>query len=192
MNLSAIRIKSQSRRPAFVFQPNINFQFDNDREFPIVVGFTVSGGVARATLWGAEHNDQVTFVRRVDETATFPEREIQDSELPRGVRVLSQRGVPGFALTRWRIIRDIHTRQAVRERFEDEYPPTTQIWRVGTGGAAPTGYTAPAGDQHAEYTADEYLSLTVGAGVEDAIIVRRAGRTGAYGWIERAGYPGIE
>jgi len=177
---------------AAVSYPNLNFQFRNDRDFPIVVGFTVGGGTARATLWGAEHDLQVTFVRRVDETVAFQEREVEDAELPRGVRVLSQRGVPGFELTRWRIVRDVHARQAVRERLEDEYPPTTQIWRVGTGGARPEGYTAPPGDQHAEYTADEYLSMTMGAGIEDSLVVRRAGATGSYGWIERAGYPGID
>lgn len=177
---------------AMVSYPNMNFQFANNREFPVVVGFTVTGGIARATLWGASHDLQVTFVRRVDETTPFPERDVDDAELPRGVRVLSQRGVPGFELTRWRIIRDVNTRQAVRERLEDAYPPTTQIWRVGTGGTAPADYTPPAGDRHLEYTADEYLSLTNGAGLEEPIEVRRAGRTGSYGWTVRAGYPASE
>ncbi len=177
---------------AMVSYPNMNFQFVNDRDFPIVVGLTIEGGVARATLWGQRHDLQVTFVRRVDETTPFPEREVEDSDLPRGVRVLSQRGVPGFELTRWRIIRDVNTRQAVRERLEDAYPPTTQIWRVGTGARAPADYTAPDGDRHLEYTADEYLSLTIGAGLEEPIQVRRAGSTGTYGWTVRAGYPASE
>jgi vancomycin resistance protein YoaR len=176
---------------AAVSYPNLNFTFDNDRDHPIVVGFTVGGGIARATLWGAENDLQVTFVRRVDETVAFQEREVEDPELPRGVRVLSQRGVPGFELTRWRIVRDVARRQAVRERLEDEYPPTTQIWRVGTGGSRPDGYTPPPGDAHLEYVADEYLSLTDGAGLEAPIEVRRPGRTGNYGWTVAAGYPGL-
>jgi vancomycin resistance protein YoaR len=177
---------------AAVSYPNLNFQFENDRDYPIVIGFTVGGGIARASLWGAEHDLQVTFVRRVDETVAFREQEVEDSDLPRGVRVLSQRGIPGFELTRWRIVRDLSTRQAVRERLEDEYPPTTQIWRVGTGGSPPAGYTAPPGDQHLEYVADEYLSLTMGAGLDEPLEIRRAGRTGTYGWTEREGYPGTD
>ena len=57
--------------------------------------------------------------------------ERNDDRLPRGERVLSQRGVPGFKLTRYRILRQGD--QAVRERWTDVYPPTTQIVRVGTG-----------------------------------------------------------
>ncbi len=70
--------------------------------------------------------------------------------------------------------------------------PRLEIWRVGTGGAAPAGYTPPAGDHHLEYVADEYLSLTYGAGLDEPLEVRRAGRTGTYGWTTREGYPSID
>lgn len=103
--------------------------------------------------------------------------------------MLRQRGVPGFRVTRWRIVRDVARNQAVRTRSEDVYPPTTQIWRVGTGGQAPEGYVPPEGDTHGEYTADEYLSVIQGVGVEGTQIVRRAGRSGMPGWTERMGYP---
>jgi vancomycin resistance protein YoaR len=174
---------------AAVSYPSLNFRFRNDRDFPIVIGFSVDGGIARATLYGRETHTQVTFVRRIDEVIPFEERTVDDPELPRGVRVLAQRGIPGFELTRYRIVRDVRTNQAVRERLEDEYPPTTQLYRVGTGGAAPEGFTPPAGDTHLEYVADEFLELTMGAGVEGALETRRAGRTGAYGWMARMGLP---
>jgi hypothetical protein len=48
----------------------------------------------------------------------------------------------------------------------------------------------PAGDQHTEYRADEYLILTMGpgiAGVQES--VKREGRTGAPGWTAREGMP---
>lgn len=173
---------------AAVSYPNLNFRFRNDRDFPVVIGFRVEGGIARATLWGAEHGDMVSFVRRIDETMPFEEREVEDPSLPSGVRVLSQRGIPGFRVSRWRVIRDLETNQAVRERMEDVYPPTTQIWRVGTGGPAPEGYEPPPDDDHPEYTADAYLEMTQGAGIEGTQEVRRAGRTGTPGWTVRAGY----
>jgi vancomycin resistance protein YoaR len=173
---------------AAVSYPSLNFRFRNDRDFPIVIGFTVDGGVARATIWGARHETMVSFVRRVDETMAFEERETEDPSLPRGTRVLSQRGIPGFELARWRVVRDPRTNQAVREAMEDTYPPTTQIWRVGTGGAAPPEWQPPPDDEHPEYTADEYLELTQGAGIDGTQEVRRAGRTGAPGWTVAAGY----
>ncbi len=174
---------------AVVSYPQLNFRFRNDLATPVVIGFTVEGGVARAEIRGAETSRMVTFVRRVDEITPYEEREIEDSSLPRGVHALKQRGVPGFQITRWRIVRDVDTNQATRQHWEDTYPPTTQIWRVGTGGQAPADYSAPAGDTHGEYTADGYLSVTQGVGVEGTQIVRRAGRSGTFGWTAQMGFP---
>ena len=177
---------------AAVSYPNINFRFRNDRTFPVLVRLQIQGGFARAAIRGAERKHQVSFVRRVDQFIPFEERTIEDPDLPSGVRVLNQRGVAGFEITTWRILRDVETNQAVRERSESEYPPTTQIWRVGIGGSPPEGYEAPVGDQHHEYRADEYLTATQGPGIEGIQHVRRAGRTGAPGWTVRQGMPGIE
>ncbi len=174
---------------AVVSYPQLNFRFRNDLDTPIVIGFTIEGGVARAEIRGAETSRMVTFVRRVDAITPYDEREVDDPSLPRGVHVLRQRGVPGFHVTRWRIVRDVATNQAVRTHSEDVYPPTTQIWREGTGGPAPAGYVPPEGDTHNEYTADEYLSVIQGVGVAETQIIRRAGRSGGYGWTARLGFP---
>lgn len=174
---------------AVVSYPQLNFRFQNDQPFPVAIGMTVEGGLVRAEIRGARVSRMVTFVRRVDDVVTYEERDTQDASLPRGVRVLVQRGVPGFTATSFRIVRDVATHQAVRTRVQDTYPPTTQIWRVGTGGNAPDGYVAPEGDGHGEYTADGYLELTQGVGVDGTQTVRRAGRTGTFGWTERMGFP---
>jgi len=177
---------------AAVSYPNINFRFRNTASFPVQVRLTVAGGQTRAEIRGAERRDEVRFIRRIDEYQAFEERENEDSDLPRGVRVLSQRGVPGFTVTRIRVRRDPETNVAVRERTEDSYPPTTQVWRVGVGGVAPEGYEPPTGDTHGEYRADEYMVVTQGVGVEGTDIIRRAGRTGAPGWTRRAGMPQVD
>ncbi|GAB5548105.1 MAG: hypothetical protein SangKO_078650 [Sandaracinaceae bacterium] len=174
---------------AVVSYPQLNFRFQNDLSTPVAIGFTVEGGVARAELRGAPMRRMVTFVRRVDEIAPYDERDVEDSSLPRGARVLRQRGVPGFTVTNFRIVRDLDRNQAVRTQVTDTYPPTQQIWRVGAGGVAPEGYTPPEGDTHGEYTADGYLSVTQGEGVNGSQILRRAGRSGSYGWTERLGFP---
>lgn len=174
---------------AVVVYPQLNLRFTNDFDFPVVLGMTVEGGTVRAELRGAHSARMVTFTRRVDQVRPFAERNVADPSLPTGVRVLRQRGVPGFSITRFRIVRDVAHNQARRLRWEDTYPPTEQIWRVGSGAAAPADYTAPAGDQHLEYTTDELLSASFGATVNGLEISRRAGRTGTPGWIVREGMP---
>ncbi|MGE0785269.1 MAG: VanW family protein [Sandaracinaceae bacterium] len=174
---------------AVVSYPQLNLRFQNDLDVPVAVGFTVEGGIARAEIRGPSLPRLVTFVRRIDDVLAYTEREIADSSLPRGTRVLQQRGVPGFEITSFRIVRDTAMNQARRTRAEDHYPPTEQIWRVGSGGVAAPDYEPPAGDGHGEYTADGYLEVTQGEGVRGQRVVRRAGRTGVAGWTERLGFP---
>jgi hypothetical protein len=102
--------------------------------------------------------------------------------------------VPGFKLTRYRILREGD--QAVRERWTDVYPPTTQIVRVGTG-TMPKGSVLAEDDPHPEYAADELLVMTQGPDVpaspkehEDRMTEdREPGRFGDSGWMEKAGMP---
>jgi vancomycin resistance protein YoaR len=173
---------------AAVSYPSLNFRFKNDLDFPVVLGLRVEEGWVRASVRGREHHRQVSFVRRIDDAMAFETRVVEDSELPAGVRVLQQRGVPGFRIKRWRIVRDMRLNQAVREAMADVYPPTTEIWRVGTGGPAPDEYVPPPGDTHPEYTADEYLSMTQGDGVVGTLESRAAGCCGLPGWTVRAGF----
>ena len=91
----------------------------------------------------------------------FSEVERQDPKLPKGSRVLSQRGIPGFRTHRYRVVRQ--GAFAVRERWNDNYPPTSQIVRVGTGDASEGNVED---DPHPEYVADEYLVLLQGPDVK--------------------------
>lgn len=176
---------------AMVVYAQHNFRFSNDFPFPVVIGMTVEGGIVRAELRGASSARMTTFTRRVDRFDAFAEREVQDPSIPAGTRVLRQRGVPGFRITRFRIVRDVAHNQARRVRWEDVYPPTEQIWRVGTGAPLAEGAVLPEGDTHLEYTADELLSASFGAGVDGLEITRRAGRSGTPGWVVQAGMPGV-
>jgi hypothetical protein len=148
----------------------------------------------RAEVLGVAEPLTVTFIRRVTDALPFEQLERRDERLPRGVRVLSQRGVPGFKLTRYRILRDGD--HAVREKWTDVYPPTTQIVRVGIGTMARDSVKAE-DDPHAEYAADELLVMTQGPDIppqkdhpEDRMTEDRdAGRFGEKGWMEKAGMP---
>lgn len=158
---------------ATVSYPDIDFQFTNDQPFAVVLGFTMEAGVMRAEIRGARTTTMVSFTRRIDETVAFAERDEPDPSLPLGVRVMRQRGVPGFRITWFRTLRDLATNQAVRERGEDVYPPTDQIWRVGSGAPAPADYVAPEGDAHLPYTADSYLVASEGPGLDGVVTTRR-------------------
>jgi vancomycin resistance protein YoaR len=178
---------------AAVAYPNINFRLKNDYDFPIVLHEVVQKGYVRAEVLGLEQRRTVSFFRRIDEILPF-EEEIRESEdVERGKRVLTQRGVPGFKATVYRVVRD--GAYAVREKHQDHYPPTTQIVTVGIGDKSKKRFK---NDQHPEYTTDEYIVLTQGPGIRVAVEdgkparagmaeLHEKGRTGTLGWQKREG-----
>lgn len=177
---------------ATVVYPTINFRFRNPFSFPVVLHQTVKNGVVRAEVLGPPRQHTVTVIRKLDRAIPYEEQERPDPELPSGVRRLGQRGVPGFKLHRYRIVRD--GPHAVRERFDDAYPPTTQIVRVGTADLPPDKVKVK-NDPHPEYLADELLVLTQGPGIVDeqgqptTSENREPGEMGRAGWTEAAGMP---
>ncbi len=179
---------------ATVVYPTINFRFRNPFSFPIVLHETVANGLVRAEILGPERKRTVTFFRRIDEVVPFEEIERPSPKLPEGTRVLAQRGIPGFKTTSSRVVRE--GAYAVRTHWSDAYPPTTQIVSVGAG--PKDGEAKVVDDQHPEYVVDEYLTVTQGpdlrtpgvAGQEPGggtVEAREPGRTGGYGWTEKAG-----
>ncbi|MGK4001843.1 VanW family protein [Sorangium sp. So ce1036] len=179
---------------ATVVYPTINYRFRNPFDFPIVLHETVAGGVVRAEILGPSRRHTVTYFRRIDEVVPFEELERPTPKLPEGTRVLAQRGIPGFKTTSSRVVRD--GAYAVREKWSDSYPPTTQIIHVGSG---PRDLQVKAtDDNHPEYLADEYLVVTQGPDIRTpgatgpepgggTVESREPGFTGMRGWTERAG-----
>jgi vancomycin resistance protein YoaR len=191
---------------ATVVYPTINFRIRNSFPFPIVLHETVKNGIVRAEILGTKRTRTVTLIRRIDAALPFEEVERPDKDLPNGVRVLGQRGVPGFKLRRYRIIREGDN--AVRERWDDTYPPTSQIVRVGAGDMAKDQPLKVQDDQHPEYLADELLVTTQGPSLDAADAdedgkkdddaadrggvmreSREPGKYGTAGWTEEAGMP---
>ena len=174
---------------ATVVYPTINFRVQNPFPFPVVLHQTVRGGIVQAEVLGPELDQVVTLIRRIDEALPYEQIERPDDRLPRGTRVLSQRGIPGFRLHRYRITRQgNHT---LRERWRDIYPPTTQVVRVGTG---PQTLETKARDVGVpEYLADELLVLTQkrpeAGKLAEFAENREAGRFGRDGWTRELGMP---
>jgi vancomycin resistance protein YoaR len=151
---------------ATVVYPTINFRFRNGYDFPVVLHQSVKNGVVRAEVLGPERKHTVTLIRRITDVVPYEQLEREDPQLPRGVKVLSQRGVAGFAVTRYRILRE--GQHAVRDRWLDRYPPTPQIVRVGTGDQPKDSVTAT-DDNHPEYVADELLVMTQSSDPADPV-----------------------
>ena len=186
---------------ATVVYPTINMRIQNTLGFPIVLHEVVKNGVVRAEILGPKRTRTVTLIRRILDAIPYEEVERPDKGLPSGVRVLSQRGVAGFKVRRYRIVRD--GPHAVRERWDDVYPPTTQIIRVGAG--EPSKDKPKVNDDaHPEYLADELLVTTQGpderdqndddsgtgpSRAETMLESREPGRFGKAGWTEQAGMP---
>ena len=174
---------------AAVAYPTVTLQLSNPMPFPVVLHETVEHGVVRAEILGPRRTKDVTFGRRIDLAVAFPERDTPDPSLPKGARELKQRGIPGFKVTRWRIVREGPF--AVREHHQDYYPPTVQIWKVGTGPEDPKFEADD--DAHPEYVADKYLFISQGSDIKgphgsDMVESRIPGETGSYGWTVRAGF----
>ncbi|MCC6214537.1 MAG: VanW family protein [Polyangiaceae bacterium] len=171
---------------ATVVYPTIDFKVRNPFPFPVVIHETVKSGVVRAEILGPARTRTVTLIRRIEAAVPYEQVEREDDSLPEGARVLAQRGVPGFKVRRYRIVRDGD--HAVRERWHDVYPPTAQIVRVGTGKAEREGKRA-ADDSHGEYVADELLVLTQTPGSTRFQEQREPGTYGKPGWTKEAGMP---
>lgn len=182
---------------ATVVYPTIDFKFRNPFDFPVVLHETVKNGVVRAEILGPAKPRTVTLIRRITAVQPYEELERPDDKLPRGTRALAQRGVPGFTVSRYRIVRT--GPHAVREHWVDKYPPTAQIIRVGSGEMKKDNVEIK-DDAHPEYTADELLVLTQGESLGEGAVRnaatgrevtewREPGKTGEPGWTKAAGMP---
>ena len=182
---------------ATVVYPTIDFKFRNPFDFPVVLHETVKNGIVRAEVLGPAKSRTVTLIRRITGVQPYEELERPDDRLPRGTRALAQRGVPGFTVSRYRIVRI--GPHAVREHWVDKYPPTSQIIRIGTGDAKQSDVEVKE-DSHPEYTADELLVLTQGEGLGESatrdaasgrelLEWREPGKTGEPGWTKAAKMP---
>lgn len=179
---------------ATVVYPTINFRFRNPFDFPIVLHETVSNGVVRAEILGPERKHTVTYFRRIDEVLPFEEVERKTPKLPEGMRVLAQRGIPGFKTTSSRVVRD--GAHAIRYKWSDQYPPTAQIINVGSGPKEMDVKSKD--DEHPEYIVDEYLVVTQGPDIHTPGVTepepgggttesREPGRTGERGYYDKLG-----
>jgi len=97
---------------ATVVYPTINFRLKNDFDHPVVLHEVVKKAwcVRRSSAAALAHRQ---LIRRIDSAIPYEESSAK-TDLADGVRALSQRGVAGFKIHRYRIVRE--GEHAVRER----------------------------------------------------------------------------
>jgi vancomycin resistance protein YoaR len=147
---------------ATVVYPSVDLKLRNPFEYPVVIHYTVANGVARAELRAKERPFTVTLLRKVLGSVPFPVKTVDDPHLARGAEVISQIGVPGYTVRRYKIIE----RDKVGYRFPsiDTYPPTVQIVHRGAGdpAAVKNDPEAPKPDPHNPYRASDSLRMVQG------------------------------
>ena len=150
---------------ATVSYPDLDLKIRNTFDYPVVIHYSVDNGIARAEIRAKERSFTVTLLRHVVGTQPFPTRIIEDSSLPVGKEIITQLGVPGYMVRRYKVIE----RDKVGYRFQsmDKYPPTTQFVHKGTGNAAElkkNGKKLPKADGHKPYRASASLRMVQGPG----------------------------
>ncbi|MBN2530009.1 MAG: VanW family protein [Deltaproteobacteria bacterium] len=146
---------------ATVSYPAKDLKIRNPLDYPVVIHFIVENGVARVEIRAKERPFTVSLLRKVIGTTPYPVRIINDDKLPKGKEVVTQRGVPGYKVSRFRIIE----RDKVAYRFQsfDRYPPTVEFVHKGTGAAGTVNAKdAPKPDMHNPYRASPSLRLVQG------------------------------
>lgn len=147
---------------ATVSFPDLDLKLMNPFDFPVAIHFTSDGGILRAEIRGKKRPYTVTLLRRITGQVPFPVRIIDDPNLLKGKEVVTQNGIPGYAVRRYQVIEA----DKVGYRFQtvDKYPPTTKFVRRGIAesAAAIDPSSAPKADMHKPYHASIYLRMVQG------------------------------
>lgn len=135
-----------------------NLRMRNPYPFPVVIHYVVGEGKMRVEILGRTRPRMVHFVRRITQRTPYKEKIVEKPDWPAGLRVVSQLGIDGYRVRRYRI--QWQGSRAWREVTEDIYPPTPQVVEVGTNKTmGMKGFTPPAGDTHRPYQADKRIKF---------------------------------
>lgn len=129
---------------AAVAYPGTDLALKNPYPFPVVIHYKVTQGKVQVRILGkARPWKRVVFEREVKETIPFKTEVRQSSSIPKGRRVLTQAGVPGFRLERRRLFFGAGAQPEKVEKRDVRYPPTTQYYLEGTGPKDPDWKAPP-------------------------------------------------
>ncbi|MBX3233277.1 MAG: VanW family protein [Labilithrix sp.] len=115
-----------------VVYPAVDLKVRNPHPFPVVVHAKTVGGKLRVELLGKEKPVKVGFSREVDETIPYKRKIEEDPTLSGKKVVVKQHGIKGYKI---KITRTFTYANGTKRKTEekDQYPPTTEIYKVPVG-----------------------------------------------------------
>jgi vancomycin resistance protein YoaR len=117
---------------ATVVYPTTDLKLKNPYDFPVAFHYIISQGVMRVEILGKGRPwDKIAFEREIKKTIPYDTVTRDDDNLPVGTSIIDQVGFPGYSLIRRRIFYK-DKKVAKTEKWDIDYPPTTEYMRVGT------------------------------------------------------------
>jgi hypothetical protein len=115
---------------ATVVYPVVDLKLRNPYPFPVVVHTTVGTNDVTMQLLGADKPVRVALLRSVLSRTPFERKVVADPAIARPKR--KQKGIDGMKLLRKRLVVSRGGSSRI-ETSRDNYPPTTEIWKVPPG-----------------------------------------------------------
>ena len=115
---------------------SIDFKFKNNRETPIKIKASVSGGTAIVSIYGLKvEGEPIVEIEQKTLTTSYPKTiERPDPTMLEGTKVTSQTPVNGYTSEAYKILRDPNTKEQLSRTLisKDTYKATDKIVKVGT------------------------------------------------------------
>lgn len=125
-------------RDATVSWGGPDFQFRNDTGNWVLVATSYSNSTVTVSLYGTTTGYKVAYTTGAfTNTVAFPVREIKDPTLPKGTKVVDEKGVSGRTVVVTRTV----TKDGVvvrKDSFKSVYKPSEEVVRIGTKVTAPS------------------------------------------------------
>lgn len=120
---------------ATVVDGSIDFNFKNDRKYPIKIEATAENGVVKVSILGIkDENEPIVEIESVIlETLEYKTVKENDSSMKKGTTKVTQEPVNGYVSEAYKILKDSTGKEISRTLIsKDRYTPTNEIIKVGT------------------------------------------------------------
>lgn len=119
-------------RDATVAFGSIDFIFKNNKQYPIKVTSSASGGKLTISIWGTkENNREVEITTERLSTIPYPTKEIQDDSLAPGTTKVKQNGSDGAVINTYKTVRENGVVVSSDMIHKSYYNPIEKIVLVG-------------------------------------------------------------
>lgn len=132
-------------RDATVVYGAKDFKFKNNRTYPVKILFTVSGGIAKASIYGIKEEVEydVSFDIDVISRINYSVKYEEDSSLPSGTEEIKQKGSTGVIVKDYKVLKLNGTVVSKTFLAQDRYNPMPRIIIQGTKYVAPSTPSEP-------------------------------------------------